>query len=168
MGNICQTRTEKKIWILVLMGLGIAFAGCKSPTGESITAPSKSSETVSPEDKKLADSLLSESVQTEAPETKPVSQNENLPVEKGNQEGAAARVWVFKEDGSKSCEGMGEPMAAMQAQLKKAGVEVFSSKKANDQKMHIQMCGASTGKGYLFEIATKDLPKAIENGFERR
>lgn len=82
-------------------------------------------------------------------------------------ESKTARVWIFKEDGSISCEGKGEPEKALRTELETQGIRVHSGKKESDGKMHMQMCGAPTGKGYAFEIDAKDLFKAEGLGFKR-
>lgn len=80
----------------------------------------------------------------------------------------SAKVVVFKADGSKQC-GQGKPIAltVMEAQLKKAGIKVYSSAKKPDGMMHTQVCGAATGMANTYEIDIADLPKATKLGFSR-
>jgi hypothetical protein len=75
-------------------------------------------------------------------------------------------VAVFKYDGTLQC-GVGKEvsLAAMAATLEQAGIKVISSRKADDGKLHIQLCGASTGRVNVFEIATPSLAAARKLGF---
>ncbi|MCM2278826.1 MAG: hypothetical protein NDJ89_12190 [Oligoflexia bacterium] len=76
------------------------------------------------------------------------------------------QVWVARPDGEKSC-GMeaGQPLEAAAEELRRAGVTVLESRKGNDGKMHIQVCGALTGSLNAHLIAGKDLARARELGF---
>jgi hypothetical protein len=76
------------------------------------------------------------------------------------------RVWVTASDGSKSCEkGSGTPLENGRAALRAKGVEVFDAKKSDDGMMHIQSCGASTGKQNAYWIRRSDMNRAEQLGF---
>ncbi len=76
-------------------------------------------------------------------------------------------VAVFKHDGTLQC-GLGKEvtLAQMAASLEAAGVKVLASRKADDGKLHIQLCGAPTGRVNVFDIATVSLAAAQELGFD--
>ena len=76
-------------------------------------------------------------------------------------------VEVYKYDGSLQC-GRGKeiPLEVMARQLTDAGIEVKATRKGNDGRLHIAMCGASTGSLNVFTIDTGALGKARELGFE--
>ena len=77
-------------------------------------------------------------------------------------------IWVQKADGALSCESdQGQSLEVGQKELRKAGVEVFASRKGTDGQMHIQMCGAPQGTYNFFEVRESDLPKALSLGFVR-
>lgn len=75
-------------------------------------------------------------------------------------------VFVYKDDGSRQC-AMGKPIAVevMEQQLK--GIQVFSRRADHDHLMHMQMCGATTGKINVYEISAADLAKAKKLGFKQ-
>jgi hypothetical protein len=90
------------------------------------------------------------------PEEKP-GQGSFPPVEK--------RVFVYKYDGSKQCgaaAGVSPEVMAKELQ----GIKVFSKENKMDGLMHIQVCGAATGKANVFEIKAEDLAKAQAKGFQ--
>ena len=78
--------------------------------------------------------------------------------------GATARVFVFKEDGSRQC-GMGQAVRPEVMQKELEGIEVFSSDNRSDGMMHIQACGAPTGRINVYEIRQVDLDRALKKGF---
>lgn len=74
------------------------------------------------------------------------------------------RLRVFKYDGSLQCnQGKVIPIESMKAELE--GIQVFASETKSDNQMHIQRCGALTGKAHVFEIDRKDLDQAKKQGF---
>lgn len=78
------------------------------------------------------------------------------------------KIWVVRSDGARSCGVQeGEPVDQATAELKKAGVTVFESRKGVDGKMHAMVCGASEGTLNAFLIPEKDLPKTIVLGFSK-
>lgn len=82
------------------------------------------------------------------------------------QKDLTMRVFVYKPDGSLQC-GMGEKieLETMKKQLK--GIEVFSAVNKSDGMMRIQVCGQPTGFCNVYEIAKKDLPEALQQGFKQ-
>ena len=76
------------------------------------------------------------------------------------------RTFVYKYDGSQQC-GLkkGIPVAEMAKSLK--SIKVFSQENRSDGLMHIQVCGAPTGRANVYEIYTKDLIKAESFGFKK-
>lgn len=90
------------------------------------------------------------------PEEK-VGQGSFPPVEK--------RVFVYKYDGSKQCgAAAGVPPETMAKELQ--GIKIFSKENKMDGLMHIQVCGAATGRANVFEIKSEDLAKAQAKGFQ--
>lgn len=79
------------------------------------------------------------------------------------QESQNGRVWIVKGDNSKQCGTQGTSLDAMAKQLK--GIQVFSKEKKSDGLMHIQMCGADTGRLNAYEIKSSDLKTAKDVGF---
>ena len=76
-------------------------------------------------------------------------------------------VEVYKYDGSLQCDrGKEISLEDMARELTENGIEVKASRKGSDGRMHITMCGASTGRLNVYSIATESLPKARELGFE--
>lgn len=76
-------------------------------------------------------------------------------------------VEVFKYDGSLQCDrGKALSLEEMAGQLTDKGIEVKASRKGNDGRVRIAMCGASTGRLNVYTIPTAGLPKARELGFE--
>lgn len=78
----------------------------------------------------------------------------------------AAEVQVFKSDQSVQCEpDSGIPSEGMAAELKGAGVEVYSISSGHDGLMRASMCGMPTGNIHIFAIDEAGLKTAIELGF---
>jgi hypothetical protein len=78
-------------------------------------------------------------------------------------------VWVVRSDGSKQCEGGAiTGLDADAALLKKNQISVLEAGKKDDGKMHVAMCGASTGVLNGFKILKKDLVKAQGFGFREK
>ena len=76
-------------------------------------------------------------------------------------------VEVYKYDGSLQCDrGKENSLQDMARELTENGIEVNVSRKGSDGRMHITMCGASTGRLNVYSIATESLPRARELGFE--
>lgn len=76
-------------------------------------------------------------------------------------------LWVAISDGSLSCgEAPGRTLEEDQKKLEAAGVQVFQAKKTSDGKMHIQVCGAATGRLNSFLIKNSDVKKAADLGFK--
>ena len=77
------------------------------------------------------------------------------------------QVEVFKYDGSLQC-GLGREISleSIANELKEKSIEVKASRKGNDGRMRIAMCGASTGGLNVYTIDTGELAKARELGFE--
>jgi hypothetical protein len=74
------------------------------------------------------------------------------------------KVKVFKADGTRQCEKVAAiPLDKMATELK--DIEIFSKENRSDGRMHIALCGASTGKVNIFEIKMSDLEKAKALGF---
>lgn len=76
----------------------------------------------------------------------------------------STRVLIAKKDGSRQCESKGLSPEEMEKQLK--GIKVHSRRKESDGMMHIQMCGAQTGRYNVYEIDAADLKKALSMGFQ--
>lgn len=74
------------------------------------------------------------------------------------------KVRVFQYDGTKQC-GEGKEISLVDMAKQLGDIKVYSSKKINDGKMRIQMCGAENGMANVYEIDRNDLSKAIEKGF---
>ena len=53
----------------------------------------------------------------------------------------------------------------MARRLTENGIEVIASRKGSDGRVHIAMCGASTGRLNVYTIPAGSLPKARELGF---
>ena len=79
---------------------------------------------------------------------------------------AVDSVWVGRADGSKQCEAEQKELSpAVKEQLKAAGIEVLQSKKGDDGRMRIQMCGAPSGKMDMVQIPRTQLEAAKKLGF---
>lgn len=90
----------------------------------------------------------------------PVKENKLIP-----PTSLSERVKVFKLDGSLQCSrGKKIDISEMQNELK--DIKVYSSFSENDGMMRIQMCGAPTGNGNVFEIDRSNLKKALSLGFK--
>lgn len=83
-------------------------------------------------------------------------------------------VWVFdrpvmevyKYDGSLQCKrGKEIPLDVMAKELTDNGIEVTASRKGSDARVHIAMCGASTGRLNVYSIDSTALSRAEELGF---
>jgi len=75
-------------------------------------------------------------------------------------------VEVFKYDGSLQCKrGKEIPLDVMAKQLSDKGIEVKASRKGTDGRLHIAVCGASTGKLNVYSIASAALTQAEALGF---
>lgn len=87
----------------------------------------------------------------------------------GKESSSSDRIWVGAPDGSTSCEEkQGDAgLVAGAQQLEKAGVQVLSSKKANDGKMRAAVCGQESGEYNTYLIRASDLEKAKSKGFSR-
>ncbi len=80
---------------------------------------------------------------------------------------AEETVWIKRTDGALSCSPEKAQSLGEGAQdLEKAKIRVLESKKIQDGKMHIQMCGAPTGTENAYRIQRSDLPQAIALGFQ--
>jgi len=76
-------------------------------------------------------------------------------------------VQVYKYDGSLQCNrGKEVSLKDMARELSENGIEVKARRKGSDGRVHISMCGASTGRLNVYSIATESLPAARELGFE--
>ncbi len=90
----------------------------------------------------------------------PVKENKLIP-----PTSISERVKVFKLDGSLQCSrGKKITLSEMQNELK--DIKVYSSFSENDGMMRIQLCGAPTGNGNIFEIDRSNLKKALSLGFK--
>jgi hypothetical protein len=76
------------------------------------------------------------------------------------------QIWVSRPDGSKSCDGQGRPLASDRSALEGAGIPVADGKSGDDGLMHVQMCGAETGKVHRFLIPASSLEQAKKLGFQ--
>ncbi len=76
-------------------------------------------------------------------------------------------VEVYKYDGSLQCDrGKEISLADMARELTENGIKVKAKRKGSDGRMHITMCGASTGRLNVFSIPASALPEARKLGFE--
>lgn len=75
-------------------------------------------------------------------------------------------IWITRPDGALSCEvESGQSLEKGALDLQKRGIKILSSKKASDQKMHIQVCGAPQGSSNAYEIPRAQLEEAASIGF---
>ena len=81
------------------------------------------------------------------------------------KESSGPSAWVKKSAEAKSCEGEGEPSTLARKELEKGGVQVLEAVTGGDGLMHLQMCGADTGKQHYFRIPQADVAKAKGLGF---
>ena len=77
----------------------------------------------------------------------------------------AAGTKVFKLMGSLQCSGRGVSLAALQAQLTAAKVEVHSAACGTDGRATPAVCGTSDGKIGIFEIPAYQSAAATAAGF---
>lgn len=76
-------------------------------------------------------------------------------------------TFIFVESGEKQCgTGKEKPIISFVKKLEKNKINVRSSKSQDDGKMRAQVCGAPTGKIYVFEINKKDQSQALKLGFK--
>lgn len=79
----------------------------------------------------------------------------------------ANSIWVSRADGGQSCSpGSGQSLDEGAALLRKSKVRVLDSRKGNDGKMHIQVCGAPTGSANSYLIPREDIAQAVAQGFK--
>jgi hypothetical protein len=77
-------------------------------------------------------------------------------------------VWVSRSDGSQSCAtDSGQSLEQGANDLKRAHINVVSSQKGNDTKVHAQGCGLPTGHVNAYEIQKSDLAKANVLGYQQ-
>ena len=79
--------------------------------------------------------------------------------------GNAGRIKVYKYDGSKQC-GMGKAISIDDMKKDLGNIPVHSSENKPDGLMHIQMCGAPTGRANVYEIDQIHKVDAIAKGFK--
>ena len=76
-------------------------------------------------------------------------------------------VEVYKYDGSLQCQrGRETSLEDMARELVDNSIEVKASRKGSDGRVHIAMCGASTGQLNVYSIAAESLPAARKLDFE--
>lgn len=76
------------------------------------------------------------------------------------------QVWITRPDGAQSCTPKsGQTLEDGAADLRRAKVRVLDSRKGNDGKMHMQMCGAPSGTTNAYLIPKEDLPQAVTLGY---
>lgn len=95
--------------------------------------------------------------------TDPVSKTKK---EVKNYDPRPGRVWVYRQDGSKSC-GVkkGLPLTTAVSELDQRGVRVFKQRKNHDGKMRMMVCGAETGMQNELHIDGQSLPVAGAMGY---
>lgn len=76
------------------------------------------------------------------------------------------RVYVFKYDGSRQC-GQGTVILPKRMARELNGIKLYSQESKNDGLMHVQVCGAPTGKANVYEIDESQLDKAKKRGFQQ-
>jgi hypothetical protein len=77
-------------------------------------------------------------------------------------------LWITRADGELSCgERKGQPLEDGAKELAGIGVRVLESRKTNDGKFHIQMCGAATGSQNSYLIRSEDFASAQKKGFRK-
>lgn len=78
-------------------------------------------------------------------------------------------VWVYRSAGEQSCEKeSGQPMSELIVEMDSIGVNVLESKVEKDGKMHIQMCGADTGKLNYIRVTKENAFKLVNRGFKEK
>lgn len=96
---------------------------------------------------------------------------ENLPDFKSREAhsikaGDLQTVRVYKSDGTLQCEANRPiPAADLKRLLEDNKIKVLRLEHTSDGVMHIQVCGSSTGRIYVFDIQAMDLEKALGLGF---
>lgn len=85
----------------------------------------------------------------------------------GKSKTAQEDVWVSKSDGAMSCKsGSGEGLDKGKSILSTAGIQVLESKKGNDGKARIAMCGVEQGSLNMYRISKEKVSDAQKLGFE--
>jgi hypothetical protein len=80
----------------------------------------------------------------------------------------AETVWVQRPDGSQQCsQDHTQSLEQGSKDLQSAKIQVLDSRKGDDGKMRMQMCGAPTGNQNKYEIRRSDLPRALALGFQQ-
>ncbi len=75
------------------------------------------------------------------------------------------RVKVFKYDGSLQC-GTGKAISLDEMKNELSKFKIYSSEHKSDGLMHMQVCGAATGKANVYEVDRKDLADVKKLGFK--
>lgn len=83
----------------------------------------------------------------------------------GGGDGEEASSKVFKSMGSLQCSGGGVTLAALQAQLAAANVQVRSAACGTDGKVTSTACGGPDGRIGIFEISPDQAGAAAAAGF---
>ena len=78
---------------------------------------------------------------------------------------ATPAVKVYRSRGALQCGTRGTAPEAMRQQLEQAGVRVLGQACGSDGRMRPAMCGAGTDEINLFDIAERDLARAVDLGF---
>ena len=94
----------------------------------------------------------------------------NQPDEKqANDQQISDKVWIKQPDGGIACEDPKDAKSLDQgmAVLKKAGIEVFESKKMHDGFMRASVCGIPTGNENTYLISKSQLQVALKLGFQQ-
>ena len=79
---------------------------------------------------------------------------------------AVTTLDVYRTLGSKQCEGGGQSLDQLAAELTRAGVPVRAASCGRDGRMRVAMCGASDGRIGIYTIAVADLQRATRAGFD--
>ncbi len=80
---------------------------------------------------------------------------------------AHKRVFVYKPDGTLQCkQGQLIAVETLLKEFKEKNITVFSNKHIHNGLMQIQMCGASTGMIYVFEIPSDSMNDASKMDFK--
>lgn len=75
-------------------------------------------------------------------------------------------VQIYKEDGTRQCESIRPvPATNLKQQLETNGIKVLKVEHTSDGVMHIQVCGSTTGRIYVFDIQRLHLQKALKLGY---
>lgn len=79
----------------------------------------------------------------------------------------AALVKVYQSDGSVQCQsGYGNSVAAMQAELTAAGIDVLCGQKGSTGAMYPAVCGGATGAINIYTIHAQNMEAAAKLGFD--